>query len=152
MSLSSQVITRLRSQAPLLVTVAGAAEFAPMRDDDQARVGISRPYGIVLLAAEQPRQESLDLGLQLDLVEAFTVVVGVDNSIADRGQAAAESLQAIRAEILTALHGWTVTVETEGHRLEPVSFTGGRFLDADPNVLWWGYDFQVNFYVDPPTS
>lgn len=149
MSLVSQVITRLRAQAPLLLVVAGAAEFAPLRDDDQARVGISRPYGMVLLGGEQPRQESLDLGLQLDLVEAFTVVVGVDNTITDRGQAAAESLQAIRAEILTALHGFTVPVETEGHRLEPVIFAGGRLIDADANVLWWGYDFLVNFYVDP---
>lgn len=133
----SLVIPRLQAECPAFGgRVAGSASFeqAVMQDD------FAVPHAIVLLGPEGDGNDPALSDLDQEMVMSFAVVVTVSNTADDRGQAAAEQIFDIRAELLAALVGWT----PDNARYSPVLYLG---MPDDPQMnrsrLHARFDFQT---------
>jgi hypothetical protein len=136
----SLIIPRLRASCPIFSgRVAGAADFAAASLADDVPV----PYAFVLPGGDVPgEQELIGQALQ-QLQDRFTVAVCVSNTSDERGQAGAEQLHDIRAELLTALLGWSPAAE-----FGPTSYLGS---DGDPTIdrarIWHAFDFACSTHL-----
>lgn len=134
----SLIIPRLRAQCPIFSgRVAGAADFAAASLADDVVV----PCAFVLPGGDVPGDQEL-IGEPLqELSERFTVAVCVSNLTDERGQDGAEQLHDIRAQLLTALLGWSPDGSAT---FGPVTYLGS---DGDPTIdrarIWHAYDFSV---------
>lgn len=137
----SLVIPRIRAQCPIFANrVAGAATYrqVSLQDDFPA------PHAFVLPLGELADGEVMISAVDQELSTRFAVVVAVSNTSDERGQAAAEAIYDIRAELLTALVGWTPDVT----RYAPVLYRG---MPDDPDVnrarAWAQFDFEAIAYT-----
>lgn len=136
----SLIIPRLREQCPLFVNrVAGAATYrqAILQDDFPV------PHAFVLLQGENADGEVMLSSLDQELTARCAIVVSVANTSDERGQAAAELILDIRAQLLAALVGW---VPADGYG--PILYRG---MPDDPDITraraWAQFDFEALDYT-----
>jgi hypothetical protein len=123
------VIGRLRADAPAFSNrVAGAGELDQALDDRSTSFAFPAAY--VVPAGEEAESDQV--------VERFGVVVAVDATADERGQAPLETLDTIRDELLLALRWWTPDVDHE-----PVTFDGAGVLGLNQNALYYRFDFST---------
>lgn len=136
----SLIIPRLRAECPTLANrVAGSATYkqAVLQDDFPV------PHAFVLLQGESADGEVMLSSLDQELTARIGIVVTVANLSDERGQAAAEAILDIRAELLAALVGWT-----PGPGYGPILYRG---MPDDPDVnrarAWAQFDFEAPDYT-----
>ncbi len=130
-------IERLRSQvgAPLL-GVDGAAELAAI----QAARRVGTPYAWVIPVGEQAGGSALLSAVSQRVVERVGVVIAVANRRDARGEAAHNTLRAVRRAIKDTLIGWLPDPAEEA-----VTYSRGRLLDYNDHVLWWQDEYLGAF-------
>lgn len=137
----SLVIPRLRAQCPIFANrVASAATYRQCSLQDDFPV----PHAFVMPLGELADGEVMISAVDQELSTRFAVVVAVANTSDERGQAAAEAIYDIRAELLAALVGWT----PDATRYAPVLYRG---MPDDPDVnrarAWAQFDFESIAYT-----
>lgn len=100
------IIDRLKAECPSLGgRVAGAAEYAAAADALES-VRLDLPMAFVYRAGGAA-SEAATIGAVVQMVEQnFGVILALDNGADARGQAAAEALDDVIEELLSALLGW----------------------------------------------
>jgi hypothetical protein len=122
------VIIRLRGLATTFENrVAGSAEFDLVQLQQR---DFPHPAAWVI-----PTRE---LATTTTIEERFAVVVAIDNRPDERGQTAAESLDAVRTEILDALVDWSMDSD---HK--PVEYEEATLADITRATLWYQFEFVV---------
>jgi hypothetical protein len=131
----ANVIERLRSNAASFSQqVYGLAELYAA--DFETKEGTSRPCAFVTLSADDAQNGTGEIGITPDIVEQFAVVLCLSNTTDDDGQAAQQSVHALRDEVFGAILNWS----PESGYL-PVQYVGGRFLAANRVT----YLYQLSF-------
>lgn len=133
----SLVIPHLKATCPVFENrVAGSASY----EQAIAQYDFPVPHAIVLLGPEGDGEAPALSALDQEMTLAFAIVVTVSNSADDRGQAAAEQIFDIRAELLAAMVAWT----PDTARYAPVRYLG---MPDDPEMnrsrLHARLDFQT---------
>jgi hypothetical protein len=136
----SLVIPRIRAQCPIFANrVAGSATFRQVSLQDDFPV----PHAFVMPLGDAADGEVMLSSLDQELTTRFAVVVAVANTSDERGQAAAETIYTIRAQLLAALVGW---VPAAG--FGAVLYQG---MPDDPDVnrarAWAQFDFAALDYT-----
>ncbi|AUX72488.1 hypothetical protein [Erwinia pyrifoliae] len=130
----SLVIAALRMRCPTFAgNVAGAAEFKSIPETGKMRLPAAYVVPVEDVTAEQ---KSLTDYWQ-NVTEGFAVVVVLDNTRDERGQAAGyDAVHDVRAEIWRALLGWEPDKDAG-----PVAYSGGQLLDMDRGRLYYQFEF-----------
>ncbi len=131
----SPIITRLRARCPVFGNrVAGAAEFKPLPETANLAV----PAAYVLPLNDQAGTVAAMNGYEQTIRDGFAVVVCLSNRADERGQGAADELDAIRAALWKALLGW----EPDDHH-GWVEYEGGEVIHMDRARLYYQFDFAA---------
>ncbi|MCQ5469687.1 hypothetical protein NAS92_04220 [Pantoea brenneri] len=132
----SLVIAALRARCPMFAgNVAGAAEFKAIPETGKMRLPAAYVVPTEDITAEQ---KSLTDYWQ-NVTEGFAVVVVLDNTRDERGQAAGyDAVHDVRQQIWKALLGWEPD-EDAG----PVAYSGGQLLDMDRGRLYYQFEFML---------
>jgi len=139
----SLIIPRLRSQiASFSNRVGGAAEFAAAVADESYALAV--PHAFVIPNAESAtRNETVPIVTQM-IEETMSVLVAVDNTIAARGQDAAEQMEGtIKPALWAALLGWSPDATVYGL----FEYAEGRQFKIDRARLWWQFDFVTQRFI-----
>lgn len=136
----SIIIPRLRAQCPIFANrVAGSATYRQVALHDDFPV----PHAFVMPLGDAADGEVMISAVDQELTTRFAVVVAVANTSDERGQAAAEVIYDIRAQLLAALVGWT-----PGANFGAVLYRG---MPDDPDVnrarAWAQFDFEALAYT-----
>jgi len=132
----SNVIAALRTRCPMFEgRIAGAAEFKSLPETGKMRLPAAYVVPTEDITAEQ---KSLSDYWQ-NVTEGFAVIVVLDNTRDERGQAAAyDVVHDVRAELWRTLLGWQP--EDNGG---PVAYAGGQLLEMDRGRLYYQFDFTL---------
>lgn len=123
------VVERLRDHAPAFERrVAGVAELDRAIDQTEERFDPPAAYVLPTGAAGELTRAA----------ETFSVVVMLNATPDQRGQAALEQLDAIRLEVRLALTSWSPDAVHE-----PVVYAGEDLLELARNALWYSFGFAV---------
>lgn len=130
----SLVIAALRARCPVFKgNVAGAGEFKAIPETGKMRLPAAYVVPTEDITAEQ---KSLTDYWQ-NVTEGFAVIVVLDNTRDERGQAASyDAVHDIRAQIWKALLGWE-----PDDNAGPVAYSGGQLLDMDRGRLYYQFEF-----------
>lgn len=133
------IIAALRSRCPALgERVAGAADFEIIPESTALQV----PCAFVIPLDDNPEDNAAENGLNQRLVEAFAVVVALDNRRDERGQAASATAHSMRRDLWKALLRW-IPAEDYG----PIQYEGKRLLRLDRSRMWMQYEFSSDFFI-----
>lgn len=135
----SLVIARLRQRCPVFGNrVAGAAEFKPLPETANLAV----PAAYVLPLDDQAGSVAAMNGYEQTIRDGFAVVVCLSNRTDERGQAAADELDTIRATLWKALLGWE---PDDDHGW--VEYEGGEVVHMDRARLYYQFDFAAEMAI-----
>lgn len=136
--LPDAVIARLRAQCPIFSSrVAGTA--AETRASEQTEFPV--PHAFFMPGAIEPGEGEEISPLDQHLTVRFRVLIAVDNSADDRGQAGATGLLAATRQVVAALVGWTPDAAT----FAPILFDGLEdSFDSNRARLWGGLAFRTS--------
>ena len=141
-ALPNQIIARLRAQCPLFSNrVAGTA--AEVRASEQTEFPV--PHAFFMPGGIEPGDGEEISPLDQHLLVRFRVMVCVDNSTDDRGQAGATGLLAAAQTVIAALVGWTPNAT----KFSPVLFDGLEDSFDSGRARLWG---TVSFRTSTTTS
>ncbi|KFK95023.1 MULTISPECIES: hypothetical protein [unclassified Serratia (in: enterobacteria)] len=131
----SLIIAALRLRCPSFEgRVSGAAEYKPIPDNAKMKL----PSAWVIPLDDNVGEQRSQTDYWQELTEGFAVIVVMDNTADQRGQAAAfDVVHDIRAELWKALLGW----EMEGY--DPLQYDGGNLLDMNRAHLYYQFDFSA---------
>ncbi len=130
----SLIIPRIRLLVPEFANrVASTAEFAAAQS---AIEDVAVPAAFVVPLAESVTDNQSVPKVTQYFDDQFGVIIVVDNSADNRGQAGAEQLSDLRDSLLTALVGWRPTAI-----YMPITYQGSEHLAMDAARLW----YQTNF-------
>lgn len=137
----SLLIPRIKAECPIFASrVAASATFRKLFDADDFPV----PHAFVLPLGETWEGDATLSGLDQELKQRFAVVVAVDNTSDERGQAAAEVFYDARAQLFAALIGWSPQPGVIG----PILYSG---MPDDPDITraraWIQFDFEALAYT-----
>lgn len=118
--------------------VAGAAEYTNLPKN----AALITPCAFVLPLDDAPEAQRSENAYRQLVRESFAVVVALDNTADPRGQAAATSLHALRAELWRGLLGWKPEPDYNG-----IEYEGGQLLDMDRAQMWFQYEFAAEFEI-----
>ncbi len=118
---------RLLERIPDLL-VSGAAGFQAASENNP----LSTPAVYVFSVHEAAETSTIDFPLSQRVKFALAVVIVVRNVADSLGDAACESLDAVRADIWSALHGAQIDADHE-----PLTFDSGSVLALRDRHLWW---------------
>ena len=128
------IIAQIRANvATLSNRVGGAAQFVAAADDQDFPV----PSAFVVPGGDEALGSQTAGLVTQALEEQFGVIVAVDNTTDRRGQAAADQLDTIRAELWAALLGWEPLPQYSG-----CEYRGAVALDMARNRVWYRFDFS----------
>ena len=141
------VITQLRQHAPIFSgRVAGAAQFSNI----DAITNMTVPAAVVIPLDDSPGECIFLNDVNQPLMDAFAVVVAVDNTSDEKGQAAVESAHdIIRAQLWAALLGWQPDGLAANSRYRGIEYQGGNLLKLDRSRLWYQFDFAAKMCIRP---
>jgi hypothetical protein len=133
------IIDRLKAEAATFGgRVAGAADFSA--ETEAARLGL--PCAFVLRAGGGG-SDAATVGAIVQLVnEEFGVIVAVNNSADERGQAAAETLDDVLDDVVAALLGWAPDAEHN-----PFEYVRDDHLTLDRGRLWHQITFRTSSVI-----
>lgn len=129
----AEIIARLTAQAPTFKTVAGAAEFAALKNGPPKE---RQPAAYVIPIADQAGANKLVNGVRQQVASRFGVVLALGNLGDPRGEAASKAIETTRAAVRAALIGWSPTAGDD-----PVTFAQGRMIGIQDGVVWWQDEF-----------
>lgn len=134
------IIAQLKQRAPLFSggTVGGAAKFEILPEAANLRM----PAAYVLPLDEQPQDQVSKNGYQQLVREGFAVVVALDNGADERGQTAAQNLDAVRLALFKALLGFQAAVDYDA-----IAFEGGQLLHLDRKRMYYQFEFSVDYAI-----
>ena len=135
----SALITKLKSDCPLLIQVGGAADFAQAKSVLKNKV----PAGFVIPLADQASPNtSATIVVQQRVVQQFGVILAVSNLRDATGEKAINDLFLVRQQIFQKLIGWYPPSATNS-----MEFGGGNLMDMDDQVVWWQDNFSIDIYL-----
>lgn len=135
------IIAALRTRCPSFATrVAGAAQFKMLPE----AAAMAVPCAFVLPLDDSPDPPASPNMVRQYLEEGFAVVVAIDNTVDERGQAGSHTVQSLRAELWRALLGWQPTAQHNG-----IGYGGGHLLQVDRARLWFQFEFSAGFEIGP---
>ena len=135
------VIAQLRSYAPSFAgRFAGAAQFKLVSEN----TALPMPCGYVVPLEDSPGPAGAQNAVRQSLVDSFAIIVCLDNTLDERGQASAANLHAVRAELWRALLGWRPTLEYDG-----ITYEGGSLQQLDRAQLWYQFEFGAAMEIGP---
>lgn len=129
----AETIARLQAQVPALKTVAGAAEFAALKNPPPKE---RQPAAYVIPIADQAGTNKLVNGVRQQVTTRFGVVLALGNLGDARGEAASKAIETTRAAVRAALLGWSPTADDD-----PIAFAQGRMIGLADGVVWWQDEF-----------
>lgn len=132
----SLIIAALRARCPRFAgNVAGAAEFKAIPETGKMKL----PAAYVVPTEDVTAEQKSLTDYWQNVTEGFAVVVVLDNTRDERGQASGyDAVHDIRGEIWKALLGWEPD-EDAG----PVAYSGGQLLDMDRGRLYYQFEFML---------
>ncbi|QBH21315.1 hypothetical protein EYC51_03430 [Alcaligenes faecalis] len=77
-----------------------------------------------------------------EVIDRFTVVLMMATASNERGDATADALHDLRAEVWRALLGWR-----PGDEYEPIEYEGGEIIDMNRAVTYYGMTFSAELTV-----
>jgi hypothetical protein len=141
------VIEQLRAYCPSFSgRVGGAARFKRLEENNSLDV----PAAFVIPLDDQPVDRMSLNDVRQRLTESFAVVVAINNTPDERGQAAVNTAHdTIRAELWAALLGWQPDGLGHASRYRGIEYQGGNLLDLDRARLWYQFDFGAQMEITP---
>ena len=137
----ADIIVHLRQAAPLFAgRVAGGAHLKPLAEGANLAV----PCAFVIPAGDSPSDSSAVNAVRQDLEDKFSVVVALDNTVDERGQAAAADYYAARTALWSALVGWAPSA-----RHEVITYDGGDVIAIDRARVWAEFSFVALQSITP---
>lgn len=122
------IVARVAAQCPLLVSVAGASEFAAVSE----RVTI-HPAAWVLPEQDSAGDNRYGAGaISQRVATAFSVVIVAGTRGDQLGGATHDVLRPLRLQVLEALLGWHPT-----DAAEPITYLSGELLQVSAGLVWW---------------
>lgn len=131
------VINRLRDRVTALRSIAGAADLRTAQSELKRA-----PAAWVFLAAERAGANETVQVVSQRVAATFGVLLAVQNVSDAHGAAARDDLEAVRANVRTALLAWPPDADHE-----PCVFRTGRLLAFGDQVLWWVDEYETSYYV-----
>lgn len=129
------IITQLRRYCPAFEgRVAGALELAALLDDSASLMSLPAAY--VVPTRDDPQPPATMTPYTQDLEEKFDVVVALAPGD-ERGQAVADRLHDLRAELWRALLGWAPP------GADPVEYDGGALLMLNRGRVIYRFGFGL---------
>lgn len=127
------IISHMSTWCPTLgANVAGAAQFKQLEE----AANLPLPCAFVIPLDDNP-QESRSLNdVVQPMTDSFAVIIAVSNTVDEKGQGGASSIDAMRAELWAALLGWQPDVRYNG-----ITYEGGSLLSLDRARLWYQFEF-----------
>lgn len=130
------VVAQLRTWCPTFAArVAGALQFDLVRDSAL----LPMPAAYVVMTEDDPGGNQVQNRTRQQIGDEFDVVVALATSD-ERGQAAADPLHDIRAELLRALVGWRPMA---GY--DPVTYEGGSLVLIDRSRVLYRFGFRAEW-------
>ncbi|MGE8516708.1 MAG: phage tail terminator protein [Alcaligenes nematophilus] len=115
-----------------------AIDFKPER----GQVSVEVPSLVVMPADDEARAPiAQNLAVQ-EVTDRFTVVLMMATASNERGDATADALHDLRAEVWRALLGWR-----PGEEYEPIEYEGGEIIDMNRAVTYYGMTFSSELTV-----
>lgn len=142
------IIDQLRTYCPAFAPVspatrarvAGAADFKMVPET----VALDVPCAFVIPLEDSPEPPQALNAVRQQMVESFAVVVALDNTADERGQASATTLHDLRAQLWKALLGWKPEADYDG-----ISYEGGSLLQLDRKRMWYRFEFGAPMEIGP---
>lgn len=136
------VITQLRKYAPSFggTRVAGAARFKLINENTK----LGTPCCYVIPIGDQPEGSQSQNSVRQKLTDSFAVIVCIDNSADERGQASSASVESVKRELWKALLGWRPTLEYNG-----IAYEGSSLQSLDRAQLWHQFEFSAEMDITP---
>lgn len=135
----SPIITALRQRCPMFAgRVAGASEFKPLPEG--AKLALPAAYVIPLDDSAEEQRSKTDYWQSI--TDGFAVIVAINNSQDERGQAANDLVEVSREVLWKALLGWAPEQKYEG-----IAYEGGNLLRMDRGVLYYQFEFSARFEI-----
>ncbi|WP_145538008.1 hypothetical protein [Yersinia alsatica] len=137
----SLVIAALRLRCPSFDgRVSGAAEYKPIPDTAKMKL----PAAWVIPLDDNVGEQKSKTDYWQDLTDGFAVIVIMDNTPDQRGQASAfDVVHNVRAELLKALLGWQPE-----QCYNPIQYDGGNLLDMNRAHLYYQFDFSATMEIN----
>ena len=136
------IVLKLRlANTSLGQAIGGAADLEALKESTFQKMAFVVPTGERAGANEQ------DATILQRLEEGFAVIVAMTNDKPQTdklGLNAFDQLDAIRAEIFSAILGW----EMDGYET-PVVYLGGTLVDMNAAYLWYQFEFSASRYLQP---
>jgi hypothetical protein len=130
-------VARLREAAGDLRKVGAAADLSAIKGGH-----VPTPSAWVIPVSESA-QDNETVGVVSQRVSSTVGIVMVVRNLRDtRGDEAQDDLAVIRQQIRDALLGWS-----PGNEYDPATFSRGRLISLDDQVLWWQDEFQTAYYM-----
>jgi len=120
--------------------VAGAARFKILPEASALDV----PCAFVLPLDDNPGESRAINSVRQNLTDSFAVVVALSNTLDEKGQAAAGSVNALRTVLWSALLGWRPTDSYNG-----IVYQGGSLLSLDRARIWYQFEFAADMEITP---
>ncbi|MBS0370757.1 MAG: hypothetical protein JSS57_16350 [Proteobacteria bacterium] len=130
----SAFVDRLKAAGAFRV-VGGAAEFSAVAD-----TAPPTPCIYALPMGERAQPNALLGAISQRTICRIGLLIGTRNVRDASGQAAADSLSALRAAALDSVLGWQPTADAT-----PVEFREGRLMRFADGVLWWQDDYEYEW-------
>lgn len=118
----------LRRTVPALRLVSGAAGFQAAAESNPP----ATPAAFVFAVQETADEPGFDVPTIQRITASIAVVLVVRHVGDTQGGAASESMDALRADVWTALHGARLDADHE-----PLSFVSGGLIAFRDQHLWW---------------
>ena len=128
------VIARVKTAVPSLSSrVAGTASL----ERALAAEHLAVPSAFVVPLGEQASEVLTVPSITQTIEYVLGVVVAVDNTSDERGQTAADSLRAVRDELVAGLVGWT----PDAALYDPLEYASAEIQEISAARLWWRFQF-----------
>lgn len=133
------IIQALRLRCPSFSgRVAGAAEFKTLQESANVAV----PAAFVIPLDDVPGEQVSQTSYRQNLRDGFAVVVALSNVADERGQAAAQTVHSMRAELWKGVLGWQPEPDYDG-----IEYDGGQLLTMDRARLWYQFEFYADLEI-----
>ena len=135
------IIEALRARCPGFSNrIAGAAQFKLLPES----AALAVPCAFVVPLDDNPTDSQSQNSVRQGLTDSFAVIVALDNTGDERGQAAATSVHSTRATLWSALLGWSPAIDYDG-----IIYEGGTLLQLDRARCWYQFEFSALMEIGP---
>ena len=134
------IIDEIKALCPTFENrVAGAAEYQDLRNVSNMMV----PAAYVIPLDDNAQAVTIKNTYRQDLIEGFAVIVVVNNTADERGQAARNAVHDLKLELWKCLLGWDFDND-----YEPIEYSGGQLIGMDRARLDFQFEFSAEFQIN----